>query len=243
MKILFFILLNFIGIVSNGNPENGNELQINFRHFVGSDSLIFKTKEYVNELGQKYTVTKFKYYISNIQLINDSGKVFSSEEYFLINEDEPQSKGFSVKDVPPGNYKTLSFIIGVDSLRNCSGLQEGALDPIKGMFWAWNTGYIFLKLEGASESSTAQGGIFEYHIGGFKEPVNAIRKISLEMDSLIFADEVPDSKKIFIKADISQILKQPVSIDFSTMPVVSDMTNAELVANNYSDMFSLIKEK
>ena len=243
MRIVFFILLNFIGIVSNGNPENGNELQINFRHFVGSDSLIFKTKEYVNELGQKYTVTKFKYYISNIQLINDSGKVFSSEEYFLINEDEPQSKGFSVKDVPPGNYKTLSFIIGVDSLRNCSGLQEGALDPIKGMFWAWNTGYIFLKLEGASESSTAQGGIFEYHIGGFKEPVNAIRKISLEMDSLIFADEVPDSKKIFIKADISQILKQPVSIDFSTMPVVSDMTNAELVANNYSDMFSLIKEK
>ena len=243
MKILFFILLNFIGIVSNGNPENGNELQINFRHFVGSDSLIFKTKEYVNELGQKYTVTKFKYYISNIQLINDSGKVFSSEEYFLINEDEPQSKGFSVKDVPPGNYKTLSFIIGVDSLRNCSGLQEGALDPIKGMFWAWNTGYIFLKLEGASESSTAQGGIFEYHIGGFKEPVNAIRKISLEMDSLIFSDEVPDSKKIFIKADISQILKQPVSIDVSTMPVVSDMTNAELVANNYSDMFSLIKEK
>lgn len=243
MKILFFILLNFIGIVSNGNPENGNELQINFRHFVGSDSLIFKTKEYVNELGQKYTVTKFKYYISNIQLINDSGKVFSSEEYFLINEDEPQSKGFSVKDVPPGNYKTLSFIIGVDSLRNCSGLQEGALDPVKGMFWAWNTGYIFLKLEGASESSTAQGGIFEYHIGGFKEPVNAIRKISLEMDSLIFSDEVPDSKKIFIKADISQILKQPVSIDFSTMPVVSDMTNAELVANNYSDMFSLIKEK
>ncbi|MBK6397735.1 MAG: hypothetical protein IPF75_05645 [Bacteroidetes bacterium] len=243
MKILFFILLNFIGIVSNGNPENGNELQINFRHFVGSDSLIFKTKEYVNELGQKYTVTKFKYYISNIQLINDSGKVFSSEEYFLINEDEPQSKGFSVKDVPPGNYKTLSFIIGVDSLRNCSGLQEGALDPIKGMFWAWNTGYIFLKLEGASESSTAQGGIFEYHIGGFKEPVNAIRKISLEIDNLIFSNEVPDSKRIFIKTDISQILKQPVSIDFSTMPVVSDMTNAELVANNYSDMFSLIKEK
>ena len=155
MKILFFILLNFIGIVSNGNPENGNELQINFRHFVGSDSLIFKTKEYVNELGQKYTVTKFKYYISNIQLINDSGKVFSSEEYFLINEDEPQSKGFSVKDVPPGNYKTLSFIIGVDSLRNCSGLQEGALDPVKGMFWAWNTGYIFLKLEGLSKVTSA----------------------------------------------------------------------------------------
>ena len=243
MRILLFIFLNFIGSVSNANPENGNELQINFRHFVGEDSLVFKTKEYVNELGQKYTVTKFKYYVSNIQLTDDSGKVFSSEEYFLINEDDVQSKGMSIRNIPPGNYKTLSFILGVDSLRNCSGLQEGALDPIKGMFWAWNTGYIFLKLEGASETSTAQGGIFEYHIGGFKEPANAIRKISLEIEPLIFSEEVPDSKRIFIKADISQILKQPVSIDFSTMPVVSDMTNAELVADNYSDMFSLIKEK
>ena len=243
MRILFFILLNFIGPVSYANPENGNELQINFRHFVGNDTLVFKSKEYVNELGQKYTVTKFKYYVSNIQLTNDSGKVFSSDEYFLINEDDVQSKGMSIRNIPPGNYKSLTFILGVDSLRNCSGLQEGALDPIKGMFWAWNTGYIFLKLEGASESSTAQGGIFEYHIGGFKEPANSIRKISLEIEPLTFSDEVPDSKRIFLKADISQILKQPVSIDFSTMPVVSDMTNAELVANNYSDMFSLIKEK
>ena len=243
MRILFFILLNFIGPVSYANPENGNELQINFRHFVGNDTLVFKSKEYVNELGQKYTVTKFKYYVSNIQLTNDSGKVFSSDEYFLINEDDVQSKGMSIRNIPPGNYKSLTFILGVDSLRNCSGLQEGALDPIKGMFWAWNTGYIFLKLEGASESSTAQGGIFEYHIGGFKEPANAIRRISLEIEPLTFSDEVPDSKRIFLKADISQILKQPVSIDFSTMPVVSDMTNAELVANNYSDMFSLIKEK
>jgi hypothetical protein len=188
MRILFFILLNFIGSVSYANPENGNELQINFRHFVGNDTLVFKSKEYVNELGQKYTVTKFKYYVSNIQLTNDSGKVFSSEEYFLINEDDVQSKGMSIRNIPPGNYKTLSFILGVDSLRNCSGLQEGALDPIKGMFWAWNTGYIFLKLEGASESSTAQGGIFEYHIGGFKEPANAIRKISLEIEPLTFSE-------------------------------------------------------
>lgn len=243
MRILFFILLNFIGSVSNANPENGNELQINFRHFVGNDTLVFKSKEYVNELGQKYTVTKFKYYVSNIQLTSDSGKVFSSEEYYLINEDDVQSKGMTIGDIPPGNYKTLSFTLGVDSLRNCSGIQEGALDPIKGMFWAWNTGYIFLKLEGTSEASTAQSGIFEYHIGGFKEPANAIRKISLEIEPLTFSEEVPEAKIIFIKADISQILKQPVSIDFSAMPVVTDMTNAELVATNYSDMFSMIKEK
>ncbi len=243
MRILLFILLNFIGLISSANPVNGNELLIDFRHYVGNDPLVFKEKEYTNELGQKFTVTKFKYYVSNIELRTDSGKVFSSDEYFLINEDEPLSKSISLKGVPAGNYISISFIIGVDSLHNCSGLQEGALDPVKGMFWAWNTGYIFLKLEGKSDVSTAQGGIFEYHIGGFKSPANSIRKVSLKLVGIDFITEQLQLKMISIKANIAEILKTPVSIDFSFMPVVSDLTNAEMVANNYSDMFSLIKEK
>lgn len=243
MKVYFFILLNFIGLVSNANPENGNELQIDFRHFVGNDLLVFKEKEYANELGQKYTVTKFKYYVSNIELRTDSGKVFSCSDYFLINEDEPSSKQIIIKGIPAGNYTSLSFVIGVDSVHNCSGLQEGALDPVKGMFWAWNTGYIFLKLEGKSDVSTAQGGIFEYHIGGFKSPANSIRKVTLNLGEMDFITEQRQLRMISIKTDIAEILKTPVSIDFSVIPVVSDLTNAEMVANNYSDMFSLIKEK
>ena len=60
--------------------------------------------------------------------------------------------------------------------------QTDALDPVNAMFWAWNTGYIFLKLEGRSSFSKLPGNIFEYHIGGYKSPSNCIRTISLNFE-------------------------------------------------------------
>jgi len=44
------------------------------------------------------------------------------------------------------------------------------------MFWTWNSGYIFFKLEGNSPVSTQPNGKIEYHIGGFQSPTSAIRK-------------------------------------------------------------------
>jgi hypothetical protein len=38
------------------------------------------------------------------------------------------------------NITAIKFLLGVDSLKNVSGIQTGALDPAKGMFWTWNTG-------------------------------------------------------------------------------------------------------
>ncbi|MBP9922780.1 MAG: hypothetical protein KBF92_03045, partial [Bacteroidia bacterium] len=48
-------------------------------------------------------------------------------------------------------------------------------------------------------------------------------------------------KTLSIKTDVAQILKQPVSIDFSVLSVVADFNNAEMVSDNYIDMFSVIQ--
>ena len=52
--------------------------------------------------------------------------------------------------MPAGNYNSLSFLLGVDSMHNVSGAQTGALDPANDMFWTWNSGYVMAKMEGAS---------------------------------------------------------------------------------------------
>jgi hypothetical protein len=69
--------------------------------------------------------------------------------------------------------------LGVDSIRNVSGIQTGALDPLKGMFWTWNSGYVMAKLEGSSESSNSAGNRFTYHIGGFRPGMNVLKTIDL----------------------------------------------------------------
>ena len=207
---------------------------------------------YMNALGQPYTVTNFKYYVSNIKLTDTNGKVFVHKDgYYLINQEDSASHHIELNDVPPGYYGKISFTIGVDSLHNCSGAQSGALDPINGMFWTWNSGYIFMKLEGKSPASRQPGHTYEYHIGGYKAPANCIRNVTLnimERDAYM-NDDIPAGIKpedtlimdgISIRANVSAILSSHTRLDFSKMSSITDFHNAEIVADNYKDMFFMI---
>jgi hypothetical protein len=220
------------------NTESFGTLNIDIKHVVGNQVLKFDSVTYQNELGQNFTVTKFKYYISNIKLVAADNKVYLNPEVFFINEEDPLSKKIVLGNVPPGSYKSLQFIIGVDSARNCAGVQPGALDPVNAMYWAWNTGYVFLKLEGKSEKSVSPGNYFEYHIGGFRSPHNCIRHVDLDLHKDLILIEKDRSTGKELKCDISEILKTPNAIDFSKLSSVTDVNNASVIADNYSDMFS-----
>src|ERR1700746_1185644 len=181
-KFILGLIIFLIASPCNSNAQHSTKgsLSIAFSHYVDDRPLNLYSNVYTNNLGQTFTVNNFKYYISNIHLQKKDGTEFISPDYFLINEDEESSKNIILNNIPDGEYTSISFIVGVDSAHNCSGAQSGALDPANGMFWAWNTGYIFLKLEGKSKFSGGPGGIFEYHIGGYKSSANSIRTISLK---------------------------------------------------------------
>ncbi len=221
----------------SGKPEKMSmPLSLSFHHYAGKDLLKLDSVIYKNELGQTFTVSKLKYYVSNLHFKTADGKDLSIDESFLINEDEETSKKVVLKNLPAWDYTSLEFIIGVDSLHNCSGAQSGALDPINAMFWAWNTGYIFLKLEGTSPSSKSPGNFFEYHIGGYKQPNNCIRKVILDISNKI------SSRNIDLKVNILEILKTPTTIDFEKLSSVTDHKNASIIADNYSNMFEVLQK-
>ncbi|PBQ34052.1 hypothetical protein CNR22_20465 [Sphingobacteriaceae bacterium] len=174
--------------------------------------------------------------------MQDNGKVFQSDLYFLVNEDEQQSKHLILENIPFGNFTSLSFILGVDSLHNCSGAQSGALDPVNAMFWAWNSGYIFLKLEGSSPVSPLPAHILEYHIGGYKNANNCIRKIYLPLKDLKFTEK--DSRQsLYLEADVLKVLMSNTPVDFEKLPSVTDFHNAPGIADNYKEMFKLLTSK
>ncbi|MCE3280661.1 MAG: hypothetical protein K0S44_2852 [Bacteroidetes bacterium] len=223
--------------LNHAQLSNQGKLCIVFDHSVGNKALALDTVNYQNESGQNFTITNFKYYIGQVQLNRPDGTYYKSEGYHLVQEDEAESKKIILDNIPQASYTSVSFIVGVDSLHNCSGAQSGALDPTNGMFWAWNTGYIFLKLEGKSPASPNPGHIFEYHIGGYKSPENSIRNISLPFENPLAIDQTKYS--LIIRADVSEILKNPNKIDLSKTSTISDTRNAGIIADNYSDMFSL----
>lgn len=119
--------------------------------------------------GDLLTFSEYRFYLSNVKLRRSDGTWWSEpESYRIISAADAAGRTFTVPNVPAGTYTAMAYTLGVDSTRNVSGAQTGALSPSNGMFWSWNSGYIMLKVEGTSPQSPNGG--FTFHLGGFQGP-------------------------------------------------------------------------
>lgn len=136
-------------------------------------------------LLQKDTVrfSLFKCYISHLVLSNDHTRVWEEKEsYHLLNGAIPKTLFLNLESETK-SFNTISFCIGIDSQTNISGARGGVLDPMKGMYWTWQSGYINFKLEGIASSINTRNHDFHYHIGGYEQPFQTIQTIELKKNS------------------------------------------------------------
>jgi hypothetical protein len=219
-------------------PKSGSVL-LEFSNKVGTDNLKMDGSTYKNQNGDDFTVSKFNYYISNIKLNNKDGSAYAeTESYHLLEQSNPSSLNFSVAAVPAGTYKSITFTIGVDSLRNVSGAQSGALDPANGMFWSWASGYIMVKMEGTSPQSTAASNELRIHVGGFTGVNNTLSTVTLDLPNTITVNG--DENHIHLSADVQKLFGPSNIISFATTNVVHmPGADAKRVADNYKNMFSV----
>lgn len=238
------ILLAKAGPKTDGRKPKTGSLTIHFKNIVGGSALRLNdsASSYKNANGDEFKITTFKYYISNIKLTDKAGNIVDlPETYLLVNAADSTSLTQQIADVPAGKYTAISFIIGVDSLRNFAGAQTGALDPAKGMFWSWNSGYIFVKLEGVSPRSASKKNRLTFHIGGAKYPDNTIRSFSKPFDKTLKIGAGTQTG-IELIADAAALFKGKTTIDFSKLSFTMGGPNSVIVADNYADgLFQLGK--
>lgn len=221
-------------------PKTGT-ITITFTNVIKANPVGLNSTLHSNAFGETYKISKLKYYVSNVStyfsgVINAAEK----ESYHLIDESKPASLTFSFA-APVNKYNTLQFMLGVDSLRNVSGAQTGALDPLNDMFWTWNSGYIMAKMEGTSPQSTQVNNNMEYHIGGFSGVNSALRNIIFQLPAAAVID-VREGKTstIIIEADFDKWWQNPNDLKIADNAVcVSPGTLAKKFADNYADMFTL----
>ena len=215
--------------------RTGSVLTIRFRHMAGNRVLQLYDDDYRNDWGEPFTVRQFRYYIHRLSCVDDKGISYEAPEaYYLVDEADSNSKTIRLP-APEGVTRSIHFIVGVDSSDNTSGAQTGALDPVKGMFWTWNSGYIFAKLEGRSDSSHAPGRYFSYHVGGFKQGRNAEREVVLPVMST-----VPGRRVVIVQADVLAWFRSVHPIAIAQSPVCHEPGAMALqLADNYANMFSI----
>ena len=250
-KILILLLSFFISLFHCSAQENltPHLVKISFVNTVKAMPLILDSAVYTNPFGEQYRVSRLKYYIGNVSLhsvrqpaaSHIKFKHFTQEGYHLINEEDTASLNFNIW-AGIDRYDSISFLIGVDSIKNVSGAQTDALDPANGMFWTWNSGYIFFKLEGNSPSSTIINHKVEYHIGGFEGMNNALRTVTLPLNS--FAVKKDGRNEIIILADLDKLWLQPNPLKIAeTAVTMTPGILSKKIADNYSRMFSIKEVK
>jgi uncharacterized lipoprotein YehR (DUF1307 family) len=128
------------------------------------------------------TFSKFKYFISNVKFKKADGTYWTeTESYHLVDLATAESLQLNFKDLPAGTYTEMEYTIGVDSARNVSGAQTGALTTTNDMYWGWKSGYIMLKAEGKYKDNNLDK-TFVFHLGGFSGENNIVTKRTMKFE-------------------------------------------------------------
>ena len=176
--------------------------------------------------SSNFQIEVLKFYISKLQLLKN-GKVVFTEKHgaFLIDISKPLSCKINIAKYI--DFDAIQFNLGIDSTINVSGAMGGDLDPTKGMYWTWQSGYINFKLEGKNNLCKTRNHEFQFHLGGYVSPFNSLQTVKLP---------VKNKSKVVIDLDVKKIIE---NIDFkkqhSIMSTTSDaVCFSALVAKAFS---------
>lgn len=174
-------------------------------------------------------ITNLKFYLSNIAIYHHHKLIYKeSNSYHLMDYTNDTNLKIVLTHTVFKKNATISFDIGIDSITNESGALGGDLDPTKGMYWSWQSGYINFKLEGNTNKCPLSNHFFEYHIGGYISPNNTLQHID-------FKQHLKPQNTIELKLD--EFCKH---IDFSTQHnIMSPSVNAVDMSQLMKYSFSL----
>ncbi len=256
--LVAFVLVSTFSLVSSckkddNTPKGNGPVTLHFDNRFGADDLVLGTT-YTNQAGEQLAISTFNYYVSNIVLVKEDGGEYvvpKDECYHLVREGVDSTYELELENVPAGNYNTLKFIIGVDSLKNASPVSErtGDLDvatTASDMYWTWNSGYIFYKIEGTSPAapydSMMGASMFYYHIGGYggysSATINNIRNVTISASESAIVGE-GKNPEIHIFADAKEVFDSPSLLSIAAHPGVMFAPFSTTISDNYKDMFTI----
>ncbi|MDG2060088.1 MAG: hypothetical protein P8J34_08075, partial [Flavobacteriales bacterium] len=148
-KILFITSLIAITFFSCDKPTQ-TDLTINFTHTVDGIELTTNSMIYTNAAGENYDIKTLKYLISDITLHADDGNTLLLDEVHFVDISEESTFSFTIEDVTNNNYTSISYTMGLDTIRNINNLYINE-SYHSAMAWPETNGggYHYMKLEGA----------------------------------------------------------------------------------------------
>jgi hypothetical protein len=207
MKQFCFLLLLTLRTSALYAQQN-KELNFYFQAIFGDKKISPSTDFYRLNERDSIEIETLKFYISGLKLTNKNKLVWQeSNSYHLI--DFANEKSCQLTFIVPAllEFDALSCNFGIDSITNVSGAMGGDLDPTKGMYWTWQSGYINFKLEGKSNLCSTRKNEFQFHLGGYQYPYKALQTMQWKFKSGAGANFVFDLGQFINQIDLRQVNK------------------------------------
>ena len=145
---------------------------------------------YLTQNKDSISFSTLKIYFSDFRFKDKiSGRITSIDTLIFYDLADSSTHSF-FNDLNLSNYESVAFTLGLDSSKNVSGELENAYDPLLGMYWAWNTGYINLKIMGESSAVPTNSHEFEFHLGGYRSPFATAQTIQIDLNDQYIYFEV-----------------------------------------------------
>jgi hypothetical protein len=199
--LLLFFALFFQSIFAQ---EEKDSLRLQF-HFKFNNASLNTNQSYISKQQDTLQIEVFRFYVSDIQIQFADATFLKSDTNHLVDLEIPASQQMPLGLNNKKKIKKIIFSVGVDSLASVSGALSGDLDPAKGMYWAWQSGYINMKIEGKSARCKTRKNQFQFHLGGYLKPYKSLRTIALEPKDSNTLNIVVDLASFFSEVSLSQI--------------------------------------
>jgi len=249
-KIL--LTLTIIAIIFTSCEKDkplATDITINFTQTVDGSDLINNSMIYTNEAGENYDVQTLKYLISDITLHAESGSSLLLDEVHFIDISDESTFSFTYNNVPNNNYTSISYQMGLDTLKNNTNYYVLEYPSMHSQMW-WpeigmngmdmGGGYHYMKLEGAYNNAST---FYNTHTGGTMGgdySFNNVNDISLTVDGDL------GNVSVNINMEINNWYKTPNQIEFSTygMGIMGNMQmQMDIQMNGMTDVFSVTVDK
>jgi hypothetical protein len=160
-------MLPLAGCTRDDEAAERSSMRISIAHEADGEPLRFDTLAYVNAAGNRYSVTRLRYYLSDFVFKDMDGKeLLRLDSVFYVDAADSATLSRLISGIPAGHYHTLEFVFGLAPARNRTGALPATLENLN-MAWPrpMGGGYHLMQKEGRFLDSAGRESGYATHIG------------------------------------------------------------------------------
>ena len=156
-------------LLTSSASSFGAVLKLNITPQVSGETIQPASLRYKTTAGERYSITRVSFLASDFALQRSDGSWLEFSNSAAWFDLEQPGRTLRLQDVPPGEYRSIRFSVGLNPGLNHaepgSFPADHPLNPnLNGLHWSWQGGYIFLAVEGLWRNAAGSLDGWAYHL-------------------------------------------------------------------------------